>query len=646
MEKIVVELDVKSKGGVQEVEKLNKKLTETKTQSKEAGASLDGVSGGAIGKFKGLQSSIGGVVKGFKSLKFAILASGIGALLLAVLAVGKAFTSSEEGQNKFAKTLGVIGSVTGNLLDLLSDLGEKIISVFENPKQAITDFANLIKNNIINRFNGILELIPQLSKSIQQLFKGDFSGAAETAGNAVAKVTLGTNNLSDSIKRTAAELKKFAKEVADDAKVSANIADQRAKADKTDRGLIVQRSEANRKRAELLEKSQNRELFTAKQRISFLQQASKIEEDITNKEIESAKLRRDALISENTLSKSNKEALQAEEEAKAKVIDLETARLSKQKEVTGQIVGLMEQEKSAAKAVSDERKKDADERIAELEKEKAERIKKANEEAKTELDRLNSIAAIQDEFTKRREDELAVTTLQKLELEKERKILALEQLGADEQAKADVLKFYAEKIAEENIAIKKKSGKEEVANDKAVAEAKASIRQGNLNNVGAGFALLAQLAGRNKSLQAAALIGESAVGIAKTVINTQAANSAAVLKYALIPGGLALAAAEKSINNIGAGISIAANVSATAKGLSALGGGGSAPSRSSVGSIGTAPSIASIPPAFNVVGQSSTNQLASAIGGQSQQPTRAYVVSGDVTNAQQLDRNIIQGASI
>jgi len=58
------------------------------------------------------------------------------------------------------------------------------------------------------------------------------------------------------------------------------------------------------------------------------------------------------------------------------------------------------------------------------------------------------------------------------------------------------------------------------------------------------------------------------------------------------------------------------------------------------------PSIPSLPPAFNVVGQSSTNQLASAIGGQSQQPVKAYVVSGDVTNAQEMDRNIIQGASI
>ena len=58
------------------------------------------------------------------------------------------------------------------------------------------------------------------------------------------------------------------------------------------------------------------------------------------------------------------------------------------------------------------------------------------------------------------------------------------------------------------------------------------------------------------------------------------------------------------------------------------------------------PPIASLPPAFNIVGQSDTNQLADAIGGQSKVPQRAYVVSGDVSTSQELDRNIITGASI
>jgi len=65
-------------------------------------------------------------------------------------------------------------------------------------------------------------------------------------------------------------------------------------------------------------------------------------------------------------------------------------------------------------------------------------------------------------------------------------------------------------------------------------------------------------------------------------------------------------------------------------------GGASSPSGGSV----------SQPPAFNVVGASGTSQLADAIGSQSKEPTRAYVVSADVTTSQEMDRNTIEGASI
>ena len=62
----------------------------------------------------------------------------------------------------------------------------------------------------------------------------------------------------------------------------------------------------------------------------------------------------------------------------------------------------------------------------------------------------------------------------------------------------------------------------------------------------------------------------------------------------------------------------------------------------------TAPSSGggSVPPAFNIVGASGESQLADAIGGQSQRPSRSYVVASDVSTAQELDRNIIEGASI
>jgi hypothetical protein len=51
-------------------------------------------------------------------------------------------------------------------------------------------------------------------------------------------------------------------------------------------------------------------------------------------------------------------------------------------------------------------------------------------------------------------------------------------------------------------------------------------------------------------------------------------------------------------------------------------------------------------PNFNIVGKSETNQLASAIGAKENQPIKAYVVSKDVSTAQSLDRNIVEGASI
>ena len=51
-------------------------------------------------------------------------------------------------------------------------------------------------------------------------------------------------------------------------------------------------------------------------------------------------------------------------------------------------------------------------------------------------------------------------------------------------------------------------------------------------------------------------------------------------------------------------------------------------------------------PDFNVVGQSSSNQIASVIQSQMQKPIRTYVVSKDVSSAQEMDRNIVTTASL
>ena len=56
------------------------------------------------------------------------------------------------------------------------------------------------------------------------------------------------------------------------------------------------------------------------------------------------------------------------------------------------------------------------------------------------------------------------------------------------------------------------------------------------------------------------------------------------------------------------------------------------------------PSTPSLPPQFDTVGSTGTNQLAELLG--NQPPPRAFVVSGDVSTAQELDRNIVTSASL
>lgn len=175
----------------------------------------------------------------------------------------------------------------------------------------------------------------------------------------------------------------------------------------------------------------------------------------------------------------------------------------------------------------------------------------------------------------------------------------------------------------------------------AVAEAETKIRDANIANVEAGINLIKGLFENNKKIQAAALLAESAIGITKIIISTKAANAAAKLKYAALPGGIALAAAEVTANNISAGIGIAANIAATAKGLQSLKVGGTPPPPppSTDGGGGGGGSQT---PNFNVVGNSGMNQLAQI----QQQPMQAFVVSGSVTTAQSLDRNRIENATL
>lgn len=255
-----------------------------------------------------------------------------------------------------------------------------------------------------------------------------------------------------------------------------------------------------------------------------------------------------------------------------------------------------------------------------------------------------------DLLTKKFKAEDEENPLTKLELEREILDLEYEMLLEDYKRKKDLYEEGTEarikadneykegKLNNEDEITKntKKQAKERKRTQEEVADAKKKIQDQNLDNASKAFGLLGKLDEDNKALQAVSIIGENAVGIGKQVINTKAANSAALLQAG---GNPALAAPAITANNISLGLGVGASVLATTEALSALGKGGSASSSSGDSEEVSAPS-------FNIVEGTQQSQIAENIESQSTTPTRAYVVSTDITSEQQLNNRIQSSATL
>lgn len=130
---------------------------------------------------------------------------------------------------------------------------------------------------------------------------------------------------------------------------------------------------------------------------------------------------------------------------------------------------------------------------------------------------------------------------------------------------------------------------------------------------------------------------QKAAQVASALINTyQSATGAYASQFLPVPDPTSPVR-----GSIAAGLAVAAGLVNVAKISSqkfeggSTGGGGGTPG-------GNVPDSQMAAPQFNTIGTSGINQLATL----QQQPTKAYVVSGEVTSAQSLDRNRLQNATL
>ncbi len=202
-------------------------------------------------------------------------------------------------------------------------------------------------------------------------------------------------------------------------------------------------------------------------------------------------------------------------------------------------------------------------------------------------------------------------------------------------------------------AIKQQAADERMAIDMAEMQARADMQNAYLDLASQFGSFLKEIAGKNKKIAIAGVIVEQAAAIGKIVVNTGIANAKALAATPLTFGQPFIA-----INTISAALSIASSVAAGVKAIqqinssesgTAPSSGGSLP-RSSGGSASAPvpPTLerSAVPQVTGTQGQASPGQqIAQTIAARSEKPVKAYVVSGDVTSQQALDRRTTRAAT-
>lgn len=158
-----------------------KAAEETGAASDQMSGGLDRMSGGMITMFKGAISGAKTFVMGLRSVKGAMMATGIGALVVIVGTLILYFTKTKKGAEMLEIASASLGVVMGKLTDVMSGLGESMIGMFEDPQSSIADFGASLKTYVIDNVQKMISGIGFLGSAIGKVFSGDFTGAMEDA---------------------------------------------------------------------------------------------------------------------------------------------------------------------------------------------------------------------------------------------------------------------------------------------------------------------------------------------------------------------------------------------------------------------------------------------------------------------------------
>lgn len=144
-------------------------------------------------------AAVNKIAKSFKGVGLAIKAMGIGLVLEAFSLLKGIFSENQKVMDIFNIALETMKILFNDVIDFVFKLKDPLVKLFEDPMESLKKFATMIKQNLITRVEGLLELIPKLGEAFKLLFSGEFAAAGKVAADAVAKATLGVEDFTDKV---------------------------------------------------------------------------------------------------------------------------------------------------------------------------------------------------------------------------------------------------------------------------------------------------------------------------------------------------------------------------------------------------------------------------------------------------------------
>ena len=583
MEKIIVELEAKTDKALKGIDGVAKSVE--KLNKDVVSSNKD-----TAKSLKEVEKSSSLAVKGIRGIGNAIKAAGIGLAIAAFATLKDIFMQNQKAADFFNTSFEVVSIAFNDFVGFIIDNGTKVTdffkAIFDDPLGSIKELGASIKANIVERFESFLDTLGYLASAVKKVFSGDFAGALEDAKNAGKEYVDVLTGVNDSFDKGVEIVKSSAEAISNYASETVKAAKGNVELAKSAELAAVLNQgliEKYDRQSEQLRQIRDDESKSIEERIKANEELDLVLDEQEKAMKENAAIAVASAAAELSKNKDNIELQKAYQEA-----------LNEQAGIEAQITGFRSEQQTNANSLLREQKEIMNE-IALLGKSEIER-ERLELEQQYELSRELIEREITDDVIKK-ERLLAAETDYKTQL----KVLNDEFDKAQEEKENQKIKL------------------QKLRTQQTLGDAQNTFNQ------------IAQLAGKDSKVGKAMAIASATISGVQGVQNayTTAQKSPITLAfpaYPAISAGLAGAVALKNIASI--------------KSVNPSGGGGASVTKPSV------PTGASTPPSFNVVGQSDTNQLASAIGGQSQQPVQAYVVANDVTTAQSMDRNIIDDASL